>query len=128
MGGISRLIDRGNNPHPDLLKSRLQEQRERESGGNERPKEGRVKFSKLQWAIIDECVKNGRDYGSYTASLDNIIDNYYGKRSGIRIAKMSAVRRAVRTLDKKGLAKRMPGVTNRVELTPNAIEIAKEHE
>lgn len=127
MGGITRIINK-NSPHPDLLASRLKEQRERESGEKERPKEGRVKFSKLQWAIIDECVKNGRERGSYTAPLENIIDSYYGKRSGLRKGKMVAVHRAVRTLNKKGLVQLMPGLVNRVELTPSAIEIAKKHE
>lgn len=123
MGGITRIINK-NSPHPDLLKARLKEQREKLSSGEEK----RAKFSKLQLAIIDECVKNGRNYGSYTAPLESIIDAYYGKRSGIRIGKAVAVRRAVRTLDKKGIAKLMSRLVGRVELTPLAIKIAKETE
>jgi len=127
MGGITRIVDR-NYVHPDLLKSRLQEQREREAGGSEKEPKERVKFSKLQLAIINECVKNGREHGSYTASLDGVVDEYYGKKSGMRIGKMVAVRRATRTLGKKGLARLMPGLVARVELTPRAIKIAKETE
>jgi len=127
MGGITRIIHR-NDPHPDLLKARLKEQQKELPGGEKKFKEGRVKFSKLQWVIIRKCAKNGRECGSYTALLDDIIDIYYGKRSGVRIGKMAAVRRAVRTLDKKKIAKLMPGLVSRVELMPRAIEIAKEHE
>lgn len=127
MGGITRITSR-NDPHPDLLKERLKEQQKELPGGKQKFKEGRVKFSKLQWAIIRKCAKNGRESGSYTVLLDDIIDIYYGKHSSIRIGKMSAVRRAVRTLDKKKIAKLMPGLVSRVELLPNAIEIAKKHE
>ena len=127
MGGITRIINR-NDPHPDLIASRIKEQREREAGGSKKKPKERVKFSKLQWAVIDECVKNGRDSGSYTAPLESIIDVYYGKRSGIRTGKLVAVRRAVKTLTKKGLVKLMPGLVGRVELTPRAVEIAKGHE
>lgn len=127
MGGINRIINR-NSPHPDLLKERLKEQQKELPGGEKKFKEGRVKFSKLQWAIINKCAKNGRESGSYTASLESIIDVYYGKRSGRRKGKMVSVRRAVRTLDKKGIAKLMPRLIGWVELTPNAIEIAKSHE
>ena len=127
MGGITRIIY-SDSPNPELLKARLEERREREAGGVEKnSKEKRVKFSKLQLVIILECVKSGKDSGSYSTPLESIIDKYYGKRSGMRIAKMSAVRRAVKTLEKKGLAELMAGLVSRVELTPNAIEIAKGH-
>lgn len=125
MGGIIRLTSK-NDPHPDLLKDRLREQRERESAGSEKkPEEKRVTFSKLQWAVINACIQSGWATGSYSAPIETIIDNYYGKRSGIRIAKRAAVGRAIRTLDKKGLCKLMPGLCGRVELMPGAVEIAK---
>ena len=100
MGGVVRIINR-DDPHPDLLRSRLQEQRERESGIEEKPDERKVMPSKLQRAIVNECLKNGWETGSYSAPIETIIDNYYGKRSGVRISKRVAVRRAIRTLNKK---------------------------
>lgn len=125
MGGITRIITR-NDPHPDLLASRLEEQRKRESAGSEKkPDEIKVTFSKLQWAVIDACIQSGWTTGSYSASVETIIDVYYGKRSGIRIAKRAAVGRAIRTLNKRGLVQLMPGLVGRVELAPGAIEIAK---
>ena len=127
MGGIVRISHR-NDPHPDLMASRIQEQREREKKTEKKekkPEEDRVKFSKLQWAIINECIKNGWETNNYSAPIETIIDVYYGERSGIRIAKRAAVHRAIRTLDKKGLVKLMPGLCGRVELEPGAVEIAK---
>lgn len=125
MGGVYRILSR-NDPHPDLIASRIQEQRERESGIEEKPDERKVMPSKLQRAIVNECLKNGWETGSYSAPIETIIDSYYGRRSGVRISKRVAVRRAIRTLDKKGLVKLMSGLVARVELTEPAIKVAKE--
>lgn len=125
MGGITRLFSR-DNPNPDLLKDRLREQTENDSGAEEKPGGRKTMPSRLQRAIVNECLENGWETGSYSAPVETIIDVYYGKRSGIRTAKRVAVRRAIRTLDRKGLVKLMPGLCGRVELTESAIRIAKE--
>ena len=56
MGGIVRIINR-DDPHPDLLKDRLREQAEREAGIEEKPDKRKVMPSKLQRAIVNECLK-----------------------------------------------------------------------
>lgn len=124
MGGIVRLTNR-DEINPDLLKERLREQKEKLSGREKKPDERKVTFSKLQWAVIDVCIKSGWETGNYSAAIENIIDEYYGKRSGLRTGKRVAIHRAVRTLTKKGLVKLMPGLVGRVELAPGAVEIAK---
>lgn len=124
MGGITRIVSR-NDPHPDLLKARLREQVGNDPDTEKKPDERRVTFSKLQWAVINECIKSGWETGNYSASIESVIDHYYGERSGLRTAKRVAVHRAIRTLTKKGLVKLMPGLVGRVELAPGATEIAK---
>lgn len=124
MGGISRIIDK-DSPNPDLLRDRLKEQKEKLSGGEEKPEERKVTFSRLQWIILDTCIQSGWATDNYSASIETIIDNHYGKRSGRRTVKRVAVRRAIRTLDEKKLVKLASGLVGRVELMPGAIEIAK---
>ena len=74
MGGINRIVDK-TSLNPDLLRERLQEQREREqkAGGKESEKS---RLSELQKIILRLCVNNPP---TYDATLDQILDAYFGK-------------------------------------------------
>lgn len=121
MGGIKRLINR-DDPHPDLITSRIQEQREREKG-LEKKEKFTLRMSKLQRVILDLCVNNP---SSYSATLDQILDKHFGKNKPTTKAMLNTVWRSVKSLKKKGYVELMPHRVRRVQLSETAQKIARE--
>jgi len=121
MGGITRIINK-DVPHPDLLASRLKEQREREKRSEEK-ETPTSRMSKLQRIILDLCIKNSP---SYSATLDQILDKYFGKNKPTTKAMLNTVWKSVKSLKKKGYVELMPGRIRRVQLTPTAQRIIEE--
>ena len=121
MGGIVRIVNR-NDPHPDLLKSRLAEQKEREKGSEEK-ETSTTRMSKLQKLILDLCVKNP---SSYSATLDQILDKHFGKNKPTTKAMLNTVRKSIRSLKKRGYVELMPSRVKRVQLTPTVQRFIEE--
>lgn len=84
------------------------------------------RLSKLQWSIIQKCTKNARISNIYECTIDDICDEYFGKRGGRDRAKLNIVWRSIRNLDEKGFAKLRSGKNKRVRLTEKIVEIIEE--
>jgi hypothetical protein len=63
---------------------------------------------------------------SYSATLDQILDKYFGKNKPTTKAMLNAVWKSIRNLNKKGYVELMPHKVKRVQLTPTAQKIIKE--
>ena len=121
MGGVVRIINK-DSPNPDLLRDRLEEQREREKGSEEK-ETSTTRMSKLQKLILDLCVKNP---SSYSATLNQILDKYFGKNKPTTKAMLNTVRKSIRSLKKRGYVELMSGRVKRVQLTPTVQRYIKE--
>lgn len=121
MGGIRRIIHK-DRPNPDLLKSRLEEQKKREQKGEDKKVFKPHRLSKLQKIIIDLCKNNPP---SYDATFDQILDAHFGKNTPATFARMSTLWRSIRNLKKKGYVELMPHRVRRVKLSETAQKIIK---
>lgn len=123
MGGITRIINK-DCPDPDLLRSRLEEQKAREQKAEGKEVFKPRRMSKLQKTIVDLCKNNPPNYD---ATLDQILDKYFGKNKPTTKAMLNAVWKSVRNLNKKGYVELTPRRVRRVQLTLKAQEIMREN-